>query len=108
MTDERRPTADTFSGMFQVPGTRNYLIVGFAALLVYFLLMAARGSESGGLIALLIAVPGLLARWVISPVAVLLLTTYLVIDPNFMGLIGLLDEYRGYSYGGQTGYRLPY
>jgi hypothetical protein len=89
-------------GLFKTPGTRTYLIVGFAALFVYFMLMTGRGSEIGTVITLLIAVPGLLARWSASPVLVVLLTTYQLIDPNFWGLLSVLDVSGTYYRGSAT------
>src|SRR5204862_3489228 len=59
-----------------------------AGLLVYGMIMLGRGNDAGALLAVLLAIPGILARWTASPILVLLLTTYLVIDPGFMSLIG--------------------
>jgi hypothetical protein len=92
--------------LFQAPGTRTYLIIGFAALLIYFVLMTGRGSETGAMITLLVAVPGLLARWTISPVLVILLTTYQLIDPNFMAIVSVVQGTSSYYHGGGYGQSL--
>jgi hypothetical protein len=57
---------------------------------VYGFIMMARGNDVGALLAILIAVPGILARWTAAPVLILLLTTYLTIDPGFLNLIGMV------------------
>jgi hypothetical protein len=78
-------------GLFQrlrPPAALNYLVLVGAGLLVYGLIMMARRNDVGALLAVLLAVPGILARWTAAPVLILLLTTYLVIDPGFMNLIG--------------------
>jgi hypothetical protein len=49
-----------------------------------------QGNDMGALLAILVAVPGILARWTAAPVLILLLTTYLIIDPGFNNLIGAL------------------
>jgi len=70
------------------PATLNYVFLTGAGLLVYFLIMGSRGNDAGALIAILVAVPGVLARWVVAPALVLILTTYLLVDPGFMNLVG--------------------
>jgi len=80
-------------GIFQrlrPPAALNYLVLVGAGLLVYGFIMMARGNDAGALLAVLVAVPGILARWTAAPVLVLLLTTYLMIDPGFINLIGLV------------------
>jgi hypothetical protein len=59
-----------------------------AGLLVYFFMMSAKGNDAGALVAVLVAVPGVLARWVVAPALVLILATYLLFDPGFLNLIG--------------------
>ncbi len=86
--------------MVRQPSARNYLFIGAAALLVYYTLMAERGGQLGALLTVIIAVPGLLARWVISPCLVLVLTSYLLFDPNFERLVPAFDgARRSLSYG---------
>jgi len=104
MSDEQLPRNPGLMALFRAPGTRTYLIIGFAALLIYFVLMTGRGSETGAMITLLVAVPGLLARWTISPVLVILLTTYQLIDPNFMGIVSVLERGGAYGRYGAGGY----
>jgi hypothetical protein len=104
MSDEQLPTNPSLMALFRTQGTRTYLIIGFAALLIYFVLMTGRGSETGAMITLLIAVPGLLARWTISPVLVILLTTYQLIDPNFMAIVSVVQGTDAYGRLGGGGY----
>lgn len=72
------------------PAAINYLVLAGAGLLVYGFIMMARGNDVGALLAILIAVPGILARWTAAPVLILLLTAYLTIDPGFLNLIGMV------------------
>jgi len=74
------------------PAAINYLVLTGAGLLVYGFIMMARGNDVGALLAILVAVPGVLARWTAAPVLVLLLTTYLMIDPGFFNLIGMVTR----------------
>jgi hypothetical protein len=87
MSDEPPGFFETFTR----PGARAYAFTGFAALLVYFVLAAERCGDLGALLTVVIAVPGLLARWVISPALFLILLTYLLYDPNFGGLAEYLQ-----------------
>jgi hypothetical protein len=87
-------------GLIQVvrdPGARNYLLIGCAALIVYCTVMFDRAGEMGSLVALALAIPGLTVRWVISPILFLVLTTYLVYDPNFTELITRTEGYGAWS-----------
>ena len=74
----------------RAPQALNYLIMTGAGLAVYAFIMMARGNDAGALIAILLAVAGILARWTAAPVLILLLTTYLMFDPGFMNLLGFL------------------
>lgn len=78
------------------PAALNYLVLAGAGLLVYVLLMLAQGNTAGAMIAVLIALPGVLARWTSAPVLILLLTAYLVIDPGFFGLLNWISGYGWY------------
>jgi hypothetical protein len=89
----KKPRETVFTRL-RPPANLNYLVLTAAGLLVYFLVMGQSGNDTGALLAILIAVPGILARWVISPVLVLALTTYLRIDPGFMNLIGSVSGSR--------------
>jgi hypothetical protein len=71
----------------QAPAALNYLVMTAAGLLVYGMVMMG-GNEAGVLIAMLLAVAGILGRWHAAPVLILLLTTYLLIDPGAGNLIG--------------------
>lgn len=89
-----------FLEQFQVPAVRTYIFTGLAALLVYYTLMSSRAGELGALLTIVIAVPGLISRWIISPILFLILITYLLFDPGFGNLIEAMDGYRrGYSRG---------
>ena len=87
MSDDQRRPPNLFRRL-RPPEALNYLILAGAGLLVYGFLMMGRGNDVGALLAILLAVPGILARWTAAPVLVLLLTTYLMIDPGFMNVIG--------------------
>lgn len=102
MSDE--PRAPRFLDALREPAVRNYLFVGFAALLVYYVLASEydRCGAMGALLTLVIAVPGLIARWVISPALFLILLTYLLLDPDFRGIMEIVEGMRS-SWG--RGYR---
>ena len=99
--DEQRPLG--FFEQFQVPAVRAYIFIGLAALLVYYTLMSDRGGELGALLTIVIAVPGLIGRWTISPILFLILVTYLIFDPGFAGLAEAFDSYRR-SYSGRRSF----
>lgn len=94
---EKKPRRPGVFSRLKVPANLNYLILTAGGLLVYFLVMAGRGNETGALLCILIAVPGVLARWVISPAIVLLMTTYLMIDPGFMNVFGMIGGGRWFT-----------
>jgi len=71
----------------QEPAALNYLVMTGAGLLIYGMIMMG-GNEAGVLIAVLLAVAGILARWTAAPVLILLLTTYLLMDPGAANLLG--------------------
>jgi hypothetical protein len=83
-----RPSPPSLFQRLRPPAALNYLVLVGAGLLVYGLIMMARGNDVGALLALLLAIPGILARWTAAPVLILLLTTYLTIDPGFLNIIG--------------------
>src|SRR5262245_26961192 len=86
-----RPRPPNIFQRLRPPAAINYLVLVGSGLLVYGFIMMARGNDVGALLAVLIALPGILARWTAAPVLILLLTTYLMIDPGFLNLIGRLD-----------------
>jgi hypothetical protein len=88
------------------PAAINYLVLVGAGLLVYGFIMMARGNDVGALLAILIAIPGILARWTAAPVLILLLTTYLMIDPGFINLIGFVTGSRWYFPRSGSGFNL--
>lgn len=73
-----------------LPAVRNYVFTGIIALVLFYAAMAERYNDVGAILTLFVAIPGLIFRWVISPVLFLILTTYLLIDPNFVGLSEML------------------
>ena len=90
----------------RAPANLNYLVLTAAGLLVYFLVMGQSGNDTGALLAILIAVPGVLARWVISPILVLALTTYLRIDPGFLSVISYVSGSRWFLSRTPSGFNL--
>jgi hypothetical protein len=95
MTDETRRPPTVFRRL-QEPAALNYVIMTGVALLVYGMLMMGRGNDAGALIAILLAVAGVLARWTAAPILILLLTIYQLIDPGFMNLLGWIGGGRWY------------
>lgn len=88
----------SFLEQFQIPAVRAYIFMGLAALLVYYTVASERIGMLGALLTIVIAVPGLTSRWIISPVLFLVLITYLLFDPNFANLVDAMDGYRrGYG-----------
>jgi len=87
MSTSSTPKPPSVFRRLQEPAALNYLVMTGAGLFVYGMIMMA-GNEAGVLIAVLLAVAGILARWTAAPVLVLLLTTYLLIDPGAGNLIG--------------------
>jgi len=64
------------------PGLRLYLYVGVAALLFNLFVLSERNAIAGGLIILLIGIPGLIIRWTFAPLLVILLTFYFAYAPS--------------------------
>jgi len=85
MTEPAKPPS--IFRRLQAPAALNYLVMGGAGLLVYGMIMMG-GNEAGFLIVVLLATAGVLARWTAAPVLILLLTTYLIIDPGAGNLMG--------------------
>ncbi len=96
--DDRRPLG--FFEQFQAPAVRAYIFIGLAALLVYFTIASESLGNLGVLLTIVIAVPGLVSRWIISPILFLILLTYLLFDPDFGGLKDALYGYRSSYFGG--------
>jgi hypothetical protein len=84
------PAPPSLFARLRQPAALNYLVMTGAGLLIYEMIMMARGNDAGALIAGLLALLGVVARWHAAPVLVLLLTTYLFIDPGFLGLVGFV------------------
>jgi hypothetical protein len=93
MSNDRPPQPSVFQRL-RTPAALNYLIMTGAGLLVYGMMMVGRGNDVGAIIAILLAIPGVLARWTASPILVLLLTIYLMLDPAFLGIVGFLSGER--------------
>jgi len=83
--------------IFRQPALRTYMIIGLTALLICYTQLLERGSSSGALIAVLVAIPGLTSRWVISPALFLIVTTYLMIDPEMGFLMPIYDSFARYG-----------
>jgi hypothetical protein len=83
-----------FLRRYMEPALLNYLVLTAAGLLIYFLAMASKGNTIGAILAVVLAIPGVLARWVISPTLVLLLTVYMLYDPGFFGVINFIGTGR--------------
>jgi hypothetical protein len=90
MSSEKPPSPNVFSRL-RPPAALNYLVMTGAGLLVYAMIMMSKGNDAGALIAVLLAVPGVLARWTAAPVLVILLTILMAIDPGFLGLINYVS-----------------
>jgi hypothetical protein len=88
MTEPAATNVPSLFTRLRQPAALNYLVMTAAGLLVYAMIMMSKGNDAGALIAIMLALPGVLARWHGAPVLVLLLTTYLSIDPGFLGLVG--------------------
>ncbi len=58
------------------PGIREYLLLGLAGLLSVFLTMQAADNSLVSLLTLIVAIPGLLGLWTISPVVFFLLVCF--------------------------------
>jgi hypothetical protein len=86
VSDDLTPPPSVFQRLRE-PAALNYLIMTGAGLMVYGMMMVGKGNDIGAIIAILLAVPGVLARWTASPILVLLLTIYLMIDPGFMCIV---------------------
>lgn len=103
MKSDRGLKRGTIWWLIATPGARTYLIVGLAALMIHFLVMSGQGGELGAMLLIVLAVPGLIVGWVVSPALFILLSTYLFIDPNFEGLTnGYRSRYSGSLRGPNT------
>jgi hypothetical protein len=87
MSSGRTPPPSVFRRLRE-PAAINYLIMTGVGLLAYGLIMVSRGNDIGFMVAGLFAVAGILARWTAAPVLILLITTYLTIDPGFINIVG--------------------
>ena len=88
------------------PQTLNYLIMTGAGLAVYSFIMIARGNDVGVLLATTARGRGHPARWTASPVLILLLTAYLLIDPAFLNFIGFFGGSPWYWPRNPSGFNL--
>jgi len=83
------------------PAALNYLIMAGVGLLLYAFVMFGQGNDIGAILAIVLAVPGILARWTGSPVLIFLLTIYLKLDPSFVSIVGFFGGNRRFEL--QTG-----
>jgi hypothetical protein len=98
------PRRGSFWWVIATPATRVYLILGLASLMIYFLVIGSRAGDLGSMLIVAVAMPGLFAGWVVSPALFILLSTYLLIDPNFDGVLSL---FRTPFFGGRRGAVTP-
>jgi hypothetical protein len=88
--------------LLRQPAAWHHLFLALAALAVYCILMSSRTHDPGGdlgtILTLIVTIPGLIGRWAISPALFLMLTTYLLIDPNFERLLWGIS--RGHAHAG--------
>ena len=75
----------------------NYLVMAMAGLLVYAMIQLGHDNMTAAVVAILLAIPGILARWTASPVLILLLTIFVAIDPGFYGVINLATDGSWYN-----------
>lgn len=106
MSDDPKPKAPGLFQQLRTQANVNYLILAATGLFVYFLLMSGKGNDTGALIALLIAIPGILARWTAAPILVLLLSIFMLIDPGFMNSINFVTGGRRMFFGTPSGFRI--
>ncbi|HEX3147328.1 MAG TPA: hypothetical protein VHR66_04550 [Gemmataceae bacterium] len=84
-----RPAEPSLFRRLRESAALNYLIMTGGGLFAYALIMVSRGNDIGVMLAGVFAVAGILARWTAAPVLILLITTYLSIDPGFINAIGV-------------------
>jgi hypothetical protein len=92
MSDDRPPPPPSVFQRLRSPAALNYLIMTGAGLMVYGMIMVGMGNDIGAIVAILLAIPGVLARWTAAPVLVLLLTIYLMVDPGFMWFVSFMSR----------------
>jgi len=86
-TEAPPPPINSMRGMVTDPAVRNYLIAGFAALAMIFLLMLSNNSDIGGLLLALLGAAGMLFRKPAAPSFFLLILLYFLVFP-----FGVPDE----------------
>jgi hypothetical protein len=86
------------------PAIKTYMVVGFLALFLYYLLMSERTGSIAALITVLVGIPGLLGWGYVWPIFFLILNTYLVYDPGFTDLLESLSFTRYGPYGHRRDY----
>lgn len=89
MSTDKAPAPSVFQRL-RPAAALNYLVLTAGGLAVYAMIMLGKGNDVGAIVALLIALAGVLARWSASPALILLLTIYLMIDPGFFCLLSRL------------------
>jgi hypothetical protein len=102
----KKPTPPNVFARLRPPAALNYLVMTATGLVVYAMIMMSKGNDAGALIAVLLAVPGVLARWTASPVLVILLTILMALDPGFLGVIGYVSGDRWYWQRDTGGFQL--
>lgn len=88
------------------PAYLGYLLVWGSGLVAYFFLMSSRASDIMALIAIFLAIPGVLLRWGASPIFFVLLTTYGIIDPGFFSILNFLGSGKWYALAPNSGFNI--
>jgi hypothetical protein len=86
------------------PAALNYLSMWGIGLAGYFMIMTSRGNDLLVFMAIVLAIPGIIARWTFAPAFVLMLTTLMLIDPGMMGMASSMSGGSWYGASGQLGF----
>ena len=75
------PDPGTLRGLIEIPGIRNYLFTGLAALAMIFMIMLGQSSDIGGLLLVILGAAGMIFRWPAMPTFFLLVLLWFLIFP---------------------------
>ena len=81
LAEELPPDPDSVRWLFHEPAVRNHLFAAFAALAMIFVIMFATTGPVGSVPVVLLAVAGLMFRWLGTPLFVLLLVFWFQVFP---------------------------
>lgn len=90
----------------QEPAILGYLVMFVAGFLLYFFMMSSRASDIPAMICIVIGTFGLILRWRAAPILVLIITTYALIDPAFLGTISFFVEGRWQPFTFDSGFSI--